>query len=89
MCVYFSEESLREKTNNLIVIKNDDLEIDTLDKEIRHYLKSYISLNVNDRWFEQKLFNGLPLLNHSKQLHTSPLFTTCVRVENVAFQIDE
>ena len=84
-----SEKSLREKTNHLIVIKNDDLEIDTLDKEIRHYLKSYVSLNVNDRWFEQKLFNGLPLLNHSKQLHTSPLFTSCVQVENVAFQIDE
>lgn len=83
------EKSLREKTNHLIVIIRDDVDIDSLDKEVRHYLKTYVSLNVNDRWFEQKLFNGLPLLKHSKQLHTSPLFTTSVEVDNVAFQISE
>ena len=86
------EKSLREKSNHLIVIVKDDIETDEtlpLDKEVKHYLKTYVSLNVNDRWFEQKLFNGLPLLNHSKQLHTSPLFTTYVDIENVAFQINE
>ena len=83
------EKSLREKTNHLIVIIKDELDVDKLDKEVQHYLKSYVSLNVNDRWYEQKLFNGLPLLNHSKQLHTSPLFTNTVEIDNVAFDMRE
>ena len=75
------EKSLREKSNHLIVIIKDDVDSPeelTIDKEVEHYLKTYVSLNVHDRWFEQKLFNGMPLLKHSKQLHTSPLFATCV-----------
>ena len=83
------EKSLREKTNHLIVIIRDDVDIDSLDKEVRHYLKTYVSVKVDDRWFEQKLFNGLPLVKHSEQLHTSPLFTACVATDNVAFEIDE
>ena len=83
------EKSLREKSNHLIVIIRDEEETReeiTIDKEVEHYLKTYVSLNVNDRWFEQKLFNGMPLLKHSKQLHTSPLFATCVEMENDGFQ---
>ena len=72
------EKSLREKTNHLLVITRDGLDKDDLDEEIRHYLRTNASLAVNDRWFQQKLFNGLPLLKHCHQNHTAPLLAACV-----------
>ena len=68
------EKSLRERSNHLIVVITNEVANDKLDKEVRQYLSSYVSLNANDRWFEQKLFNGLPLLKNHESLHSSPLF---------------
>lgn len=68
------QKSLRENSNHLLVLIKEEVEDMNLDEEIRHYLKSYICLNANDRWFQKKLFNGLPLLKNKEDLHTSPLF---------------
>ena len=68
------EKSLRERSNHLIVVIKDEVGTDVLDKEVEQYLSSYVSLNVKDRWFEKKLFNGLPLVKHRRSLHSSPLF---------------
>ena len=82
------ERTLREKTNHLIVILIDDIDTDTLDEEIRHYLKTYVSISRTDKLFEQKLFNALPLLGHSKHLHTSPLLISCARSDNITPETD-
>ena len=82
------ERTLREKTNHLIVILIDDVDTDTLDEEIRHYLKTYVSISRTDKLFEQKLFNALPLLCHSKHLHTSPLLISCARSNNITPETD-
>ena len=81
------ERTLREKTNHLIVILIDDVDTDSLDEEIRHYLKTYVSISRTDKLFEQKLFNALPLLGHSKHLHTSPLLISCAR-SDIASETD-
>ena len=79
------EKSLRERSNHLIVVIKDEVAADKLDKEVRQYLSSYVSLNANDRWFEQKLFNGLPLLKNHERLHSSPLFG--VEVEQIEVDV--
>ena len=56
------EKSLREKTNHLIVILVDDVDTFELDKEVRQYLDSYVCISVKDKYYEQKLFDALPLL---------------------------
>ena len=56
------EKSLREKTNHLIVILVDDVDTLELDKEVRQYLDSYVCISIKDKYYEQKLFNALPLL---------------------------
>ena len=38
----------------------DNIDRDKLDKEIKQYLNSYVSLGANERWYEQKLFDALP-----------------------------
>lgn len=68
------EKSLRDKSNHLLVVIKEEVDKKDLDEEISHYLKNYICLNVNDKWFEKKLFNGLPLLKDKEDLHSSPLF---------------
>lgn len=68
------EKALREKSNYLLVIIKEDLVSMSIDGEIKHYLKNYICLNANDRWFEKKLLNGLPLIKDREDLHSSPLF---------------
>ncbi|KAL3846854.1 hypothetical protein ACJMK2_017808 [Sinanodonta woodiana] len=70
-----SEKSLREKTNYLIVIVRENVDLETMDEEIKQYLKTNISLQVNDRWFWPKLCNGLPPMDRKYgNGHTSPLF---------------
>ncbi|KAK3610832.1 hypothetical protein CHS0354_007209 [Potamilus streckersoni] len=54
------EKSLRVKTNYLIVIVREDIDLPIMDKEVNHYLKTHISLHVKDRWLWSKLLNGLP-----------------------------
>ena len=58
------EKSLRERSNHLIVVIKNEVAADKLNKEVKQYLSSYVSLNVNDRLFEQKLLNDLPLLKN-------------------------
>ena len=67
------DKSLREKTNHLIVLRNDNVDEENLDLEIQQYLKSYVSINLNDTLYEQKLLKCLPSLNHSEERNT-PLF---------------
>ena len=81
--------SLRQRSNHFIVVikeevAGDEVADDKLDKEVRQYLSSHASLNVNDHWFEQKLFNGLPLLKN-RGFHSSPLFG--VEVEQIEVDI--
>ncbi|KAL3847368.1 hypothetical protein ACJMK2_018290 [Sinanodonta woodiana] len=68
------EKSLREKTNHLIVIVRDDIDLDTMDEEVKYYLKTYVSLHIDDRWFWSKLHNGLPPTSQKSRIgYTSPL----------------
>ncbi|KAL3846855.1 hypothetical protein ACJMK2_017809 [Sinanodonta woodiana] len=68
------EKSLREKTNYLIVIVRENVDLDTMDEEVKQYLKTNISLQVKDRWFWPKLCNGLPpMVRKYDNGHTSPL----------------
>ncbi|KAL3847370.1 hypothetical protein ACJMK2_018285 [Sinanodonta woodiana] len=83
------EKTLREKTNYLIVIMREDVDLSTMDEEVKHYLKMYISLRVTDRWFWSKLLNGLP---PNKWRHgngyTSPLFKSIsVAADDVAIEM--
>ena len=77
--------SLRERSNHFIVVIKGEVAKDKLDKEVKEYLSSYASLNVNDRWFEQKLFKGLPLLKNREGFHSSPLFG--VEVEQIEVDV--
>lgn len=79
------EKSLREKTNHLIVIIKDetDTENDIQDEEMRHYLKNYICLQQNDRWFKKKLINSLMVVQEQT-------LTTDIRPNNPqSITIDE
>ena len=55
-------KSLKEKNNHLMVIMKDEVDIDLWDEEIKYYLMNYVRLDVNDRWFKEKLLSGLPTL---------------------------
>ncbi|KAK3607111.1 hypothetical protein CHS0354_014261 [Potamilus streckersoni] len=85
------EKTLREKTNYLIVIVREDVDLATMDEEVKHYLKTYISLHVNDRWFWSKLLNGLPPNGRKYDNgHTSPLFKSrCTAPDDVAIEMKE
>ncbi|KAK3608674.1 hypothetical protein CHS0354_014382 [Potamilus streckersoni] len=54
------EKSLREKTNHLIIIVRDNVDLTLMDEDVKHYIRTYISLHANDRWFWPKLLNALP-----------------------------
>jgi hypothetical protein len=82
------ERALREKSNHLLVIIKEEVDFKDLDEEIRHYLKNYICLHINDRWFQKKLFNGMPLLKDREDLHKSPLFLNCSSVDENDVKID-
>ncbi|KAK3610830.1 hypothetical protein CHS0354_007207 [Potamilus streckersoni] len=83
------EKSLREKTNYLIVIVRENVDLATMDEQVKHYLKTYISLNMKDRWFWPKLFNGLPPTDQKHANgHTSPLFMSrCIAPDDVAIEM--
>ncbi|KAL3846851.1 hypothetical protein ACJMK2_017805 [Sinanodonta woodiana] len=84
-----SEKSLREKTNYLIVIVRENVDLSTIDEEVKHYLKTNISLHVKDRWFWSKLCNGMPPTDRKyANGHTSPLFMpNCIDPDDVSMEI--
>ncbi|KAL3846848.1 hypothetical protein ACJMK2_017802 [Sinanodonta woodiana] len=83
------EKSLREKTNYLIVIVRENVDLATMDEQVKHYLRTYISLHVKDRWFWSKLCNGLPPTGRKyANGHTSPLFMSkCTAPDDVAMEM--
>ncbi|KAL3846852.1 hypothetical protein ACJMK2_017806 [Sinanodonta woodiana] len=83
------EKSIREKTNYLIVIVRENVDLATMDEEVKHYLKTYISLHVKDRWFWSKLCNALPPMDRNYAIgHTSPLFmSNCTEPDDVSLEI--
>lgn len=61
------ERSLQEKNNHLMVVISDD-DIDIEDEEIKCYLNGHVTLNVNDTFFYNKLFSGLPILQKGRSV---------------------
>ncbi|XP_061165901.1 toll-like receptor 7 [Saccostrea echinata] len=55
-----SEKSLRVRSNHLIVIIGEDADLETMDEEVRFYIKTHVTLRVNEKWFIKKLLNSLP-----------------------------
>ena len=55
-----SEKSLRVRSNHLIVIIGEDTDLDAMDDEVRFYIKTHVTLHVNEKWFIKKLLNSLP-----------------------------
>ncbi|XP_062575134.1 uncharacterized protein LOC134237068 [Saccostrea cucullata] len=55
-----SEKSLRVRSNHLIVIIGEDADLETMDEEVRFYIKTHVTLRVNEKWFMKKLLNSLP-----------------------------
>ncbi|XP_052783443.1 protein toll-like isoform X1 [Mya arenaria] len=62
------EKSLRETSNHLIIVIRNDVDIsnDIPDNEIQHYIKSYVCLEENHKWFENKLLHCV-VYSHSLQ----------------------
>jgi Leucine-rich repeat (LRR) protein len=55
-----SEKSLRVRSNHLIVIIGEDADLDTMDDEVQFYIKTHVTLRINEKWFVKKLLNSLP-----------------------------
>lgn len=55
-----SEKSLRVRSNHLIVVIGQDADLDTMDDEVRFYIKTHVTLRVDDKLFFKKLLNSLP-----------------------------
>ncbi|KAK3607113.1 hypothetical protein CHS0354_014264 [Potamilus streckersoni] len=85
------EKSLRKKTKHLIVIVRDDGDLNTIDEEVKHYLKTYVSLHVEDRWFWSKLLNRLPPTDQKcRSGFTSPLsLSQCTASDAVTIEMME
>ena len=60
---------LTEKRSNLIMIVLEDLDTYLMDKEIKHYVRTHVYLNFNDKYFWPKLLQALPV---RRQLEPSP-----------------
>ena len=58
---------LKGRTNYLIIVLFDDVNVDTLDDELKLYLKTNTYLSVQSKWFWQQLKYALP----QKKLETS------------------
>ncbi|XP_061184974.1 toll-like receptor 6 [Saccostrea echinata] len=57
------EKSLRNKSNYLIVILSEDVELDDMDDEIKYHVKTHVTLRIGDEWFATKLLNSLVDVN--------------------------
>lgn len=53
------EKSLRSKSNHLIVILSENVDIDELDEEIKNLVSTHVILQIGEEWFVQKLLNSL------------------------------
>lgn len=51
---------LKGRTNYLIIVLFDDVNVDTLDDELKLYLKTNTYLSVQSKWFWQQLKYALP-----------------------------
>lgn len=53
------EKSLRSKSNHLIVILSENVDINELDEEIKNLVSTHVILQIGEEWFVQKLLNSL------------------------------
>lgn len=51
---------LEERTNYLIIILLDDVNMDELDEEMKLYMRTNTYLSVNNKWFWQRLYYAMP-----------------------------
>ena len=54
---------LRDRTNYLIIVLFDDVDIKTLDEELKLYLRTNTYLSVDNKWFWKQLRYALPQHN--------------------------
>ena len=54
------QKVLEDRTNYLIIILFDDVDVADLDKEIKLYMRTNTYVRVSDEWFWQKLFYAMP-----------------------------
>lgn len=67
---------LRDRTNYLIIVLLDDVDIKNLDDELNLYLRTNTYLKIDNKWFWERLRYALP------QKRQSASQTSCVVVEN-------
>ncbi|XP_022794422.1 protein toll-like [Stylophora pistillata] len=66
---------LEERTNYIIIILLDDVNMDELDEEIKLYMRTNTYLSVNNKWFWQKLCYAMPHIT-VKQIRARNLLGT-------------
>ena len=54
------ERVLRDRTNYLIVVLFDDINIEDLDEDLKLYLRTNTYLSISNKWFWQKLLYAMP-----------------------------
>ena len=54
------QKVLQDRTNYLIIILFDDVDMADLDEEIKLYMRTNTYVRVSDEWFWQKLFYAMP-----------------------------
>ena len=54
------QKVLEDRTNYLIIILFDDVDMADLDEEIKLYMRTNTYVRVSDEWFWQKLFYAMP-----------------------------
>ena len=54
------ERVLRDRTNYLIVVLFDDINVDDLDEDLKLYLRTNTYLSISNKWFWQKLLYAMP-----------------------------
>ena len=51
---------LKDRTNYLIIILFDDVDVAELDEEMQLYMRTNTYVSISDKWFWQKLFYAMP-----------------------------
>ena len=54
------ERVLRDRTNYLIVVLFDDINVDDLDEDLKLYVRTNTYLSISNKWFWQKLLYAMP-----------------------------
>jgi hypothetical protein len=85
------QKVLEDKTNYLIIILFEGVDINTIDAEAKLYLRTNTYLSVTNKWFWQKLLYSLPKPRSELQGTTEGNHNLCVldSSNDVSIEIEE